>query len=543
MAASPANHNLNHSSASDTSNKADFILYGSQMRPNSNRSVARRGSSFVRMATEDQSHGMEDPNHHRAARLIRSDARRGSSFVKAMSEDVAAADDFNKYLMGKPFVRPDPRRGSSLLMVDDGSNEQDSTSRSSNDIRRGSSFIRTADDSLQGDQQQLFSKSPLNNKVDIRRGSSFIRTADDSLEEAPPARRLEMRRGSSFIRMMSEDINNDEMHSTGRLSGNKAAPAAPDSRRGSGVSKMLSEDSSEESYSRRSSKADMRRGSSLARMISEELNNDGEENQSKELPEKIRKALENNAHRQRHSLESISEYKAQTFSSASLYPSADYSTLSMESTSDFSSDYAMMRTHDDQNDDQTYVNSSSLSYLSWIESVTNETAVASVPAEVNTNTDNNDNRSGEWHNFWTNYNSSRNEYFSSPYLCPSNSGEDLSYESNGSTQRGFTDKSIPDHVVLTAEEVNEALNCTQRLMDILRGALKRSETEIILAKQDAEEQNVSITCAEIKSIIILHTHYHRFSIKTRQRKRNALNQKKNRHRKKNHLQNPQIVVV
>lgn len=496
------------------------------MRPNTNRNVARRGSSFVKMATtDDQSHAMEEPNQqHRTARLIRSDARRGSSFVKAMSEDVAGADDFSsKYLMGKPFARPDPRRGSSFLMVDDGgaASEQDMSSSSSRsvainkDIRRGSSFIRTADDSLQGDQQQLFSRSPLNNKVDVRRGSSFIRTADDSLEEVvpPPARpgasRLEMRRGSSFIRMMSEDINNDEMHSTGRLSsGNKAATTAPDSRRGSGISKMLSEDSSEESYSRRSSKADMRRGSSLARMISEELNNEGEENQSKELPEKIRKALENNAHRQRHSLESISEYKAQTFSSASLYPSADYSTLSMESASDFSSDYAMMRTAghaaaDDQNDDQTYVNSSSLSYLSWIESVTNEQASAAVLGAVNTSAadNNNDNRSGEWHNFWTNYNSSRNEYFSSPYLCPSNSGEDLSYESNGSTQRGFTDKSNPDHVVLTVDEVNEALNCTQRLMDILRGALKRSETEIIPAKQDAEAQNVSTTRAsQIKSI-------------------------------------------
>lgn len=477
--------NNNSDPTSSFSNKIDLSVYGSPVQIRQNRNVARRASSFVKMATEDHPTHLEEGNNHRPARLVRSDARRGSSFIKAMSEDIG--DDSNKYFGKSLSLNKDPnvRRGSSFLMVDD---HDDSSGRSigsslNKDVRRGSSFIRTQDDSLQHEDHLTIQQN--NSPKDIRRGSSFIRTADDSIEEVP---RLNLRRGSSFIRMISEDINTDEMHSSGRLS------TKPESRRGSGISKVLSEDSSDDNISRRSSRADIRRGSSFARMISEENEDDqppaGRTDRSaSDISEKVRKAIDNNTRNrsQRHSLESISEYKTQTFSSASLYPSVDYSSLSMESTSDFSTDFAMRTTNNENtelNDDRTYVNSS-LSYLSWIDSVNSGNAgTTRAPAE--------DNRSGEWNNFWTNYSSSRNDYFSSPYLCPSNSGEDLYSESNGSTQRGYTDLSLKENVILTVEEVTEALNCTQRLMEILKGAMKRTETEVILTKDDAEEQNVSM---------------------------------------------------
>lgn len=504
MSSSP-NNNVQPTANQFSVGKPELVLFGSPIQIRTNRAT-KRSSNFVKT-------NFDEPNqeeHQLSARMSRAEARRGSSFVRAMSEDVGG--ETTRLLVRSP--KPDYRRGSSFIRtVDDSIVEQLIAGRSAKvDIRRCSSFIKTTEDINEDSGESTktnirrcssFVKNPEDStedtlsigrstKPDIRRGSSFIRTSDDSNEDnlsSGRTPRTEIRRGSSFIRMISEEINNEEMHATGRLS------SKPDSRRGSGVSKMLSEDSNDDMQSRRSSRADMRRGSSLSKMISEEQDEEEENQYSEQISnrsensDKTRKAMDNT---NKQSLESISEYKTQTFSSASLYPSVEYSSVSVESPiSDLSQDIAIRSCNesnkDGSNNDGTYINSS-LSYISWIESVNSGYSANNATKQVADN----DNKSGEWSNFWSNYNSSRNEYFSSPYLCPSNSGEDMSFESNASTQRGSTDKIINDNVVLTMDEVNEALDCTQRLTDILRGAIKRSETEATISKHDSDAPNVSL---------------------------------------------------
>ncbi|KYB26005.1 hypothetical protein TcasGA2_TC034027 [Tribolium castaneum] len=185
------------------------------------------------------------------------------------------------------------------------------------------------------------------------------------------------------------------------------------------------------------------------------------------------------------SLESISEYKTKSsFSTSSLYPSRECS--SMESSSSDCTDYAVRSTTETNREEKTLMSPGS-SYLSWIESVNSEYfgSATTTTAEVSDV----DNKVGEWNNFWLNYNSARSRYLSSPYLSTSNedrTGDELSdAKSTCSTQREFTEKMSLEQVMLTVDEINEAIKCAQRITEILQNALKRSEHEFDDSKNDS----------------------------------------------------------
>nr|XP_015837970.1 PREDICTED: uncharacterized protein LOC103313901 [Tribolium castaneum] len=191
------------------------------------------------------------------------------------------------------------------------------------------------------------------------------------------------------------------------------------------------------------------------------------------------------ANGKRLSLESISEYKTKSsFSTSSLYPSRECS--SMESSSSDCTDYAVRSTTETNREEKTLMSPGS-SYLSWIESVNSEYfgSATTTTAEVSDV----DNKVGEWNNFWLNYNSARSRYLSSPYLSTSNedrTGDELSdAKSTCSTQREFTEKMSLEQVMLTVDEINEAIKCAQRITEILQNALKRSEHEFDDSKNDS----------------------------------------------------------
>ncbi|RZC40901.1 tramtrack, beta isoform-like [Asbolus verrucosus] len=234
----------------------------------------------------------------------------------------------------------------------------------------------------------------------------------------------------------------------------------------------------------------VRRASSVPKKDKEALNGDDLDSiphtksprSSPELhPDRYRKSLDSTY---RLSLESISEYKTKSsFSTASFYPSRECS--SMDSSSSDCTDYAVRSTTETNKDDKTLMSPGS-SYLSWIESVNSEyfgsaTTTADV-ADV-------DNKVGEWNNFWLNYNSARSRYLSSPYLSTSNedrTGDELSdAKSTCSTQREFTEKMASEQIVLSVDEINEAIKCSQRITEILQNALKRTEQEFDDSKNDS----------------------------------------------------------
>lgn len=175
----------------------------------------------------------------------------------------------------------------------------------------------------------------------------------------------------------------------------------------------------------------------------------------------------------RHSLESISEYKTKSsFSSSSLHHSRDYSS-SIESPSSEGNDYALITGTDTHKEADKTFSSASSNYLSWIESVNSEYF-----GNVTTNNTNDvvdiDTKVGEWNNFWLNYNSPQNRYVSSPYLCASNEErtvDDISdCKSTCSTQKISTEQ-----IMLSIDEIMEAIQCSQRITEILQKALKRSD--------------------------------------------------------------------
>lgn len=181
----------------------------------------------------------------------------------------------------------------------------------------------------------------------------------------------------------------------------------------------------------------------------------------------------------RRSLESITENRNKSsFSSISLFPSRDTS-RSIDSTSSDCTDYAIRScTETNFKDDKTTVNMSpGSSYLSWIESVNSEYFGSAVSSQ--TDIPDVDNKVGEWNNFWLNYNCARSKYLSSPYLNVSNdenkTGDELSdVKSTCSTHPELTtDRNSPEYVALTIDEVNEAVKCSQRIVEILQNALKR----------------------------------------------------------------------
>ncbi|KAH1011299.1 hypothetical protein HUJ04_000702 [Dendroctonus ponderosae] len=123
----------------------------------------------------------------------------------------------------------------------------------------------------------------------------------------------------------------------------------------------------------------------------------------------------------------------------------------------------------------------SSSYFSWIESVNSEYFGSAVS---NASTQDADSKVGEWNNFWLNYSSARLRHLSTDQTFSSDGGErtaddqsDQEHKSPGSTQRDVTDKNSVELVMLTVEEIQETLRCSQRITDILRSAMKRSEVD------------------------------------------------------------------
>lgn len=187
----------------------------------------------------------------------------------------------------------------------------------------------------------------------------------------------------------------------------------------------------------------------------------------------------------RRSLESISEYKTKSsFSSSSLhYNSRDFST-SIESPSSECNDYAIIGAGESQKETDKTFSSVSSNYLSWIESVNSEYG-GNVTTTDNTKNDvvDIDTKVGEWNNFWLNYNSPQNRYLSSPYLCVSNEErtvDDVSEcKSTCSTQKISTEQ-----IMLGIDEIMEAIQCSQRVTEILQKAIKRSD-EIDQSRNDS----------------------------------------------------------
>lgn len=200
------------------------------------------------------------------------------------------------------------------------------------------------------------------------------------------------------------------------------------------------------------------------------------------IPEtRYRKSLDSTY---RLSLESISEYKTKhSFSTTSLYPSRDCS--SMDSSSSDCTDYALRSTTETNQPEKTLISPGS-SYLSWIESVHSEyfssTSTTTEVPDV-------DGKVGEWNNFWLNYSSARSKYLSSPYLSTSNddkTGDELSdVKSTCSTQREFTEKNASDQILLSVDEVQEAIRCAQRVSEILQNALRRNDVDFEDSKNDS----------------------------------------------------------
>lgn len=276
--------------------------------------------------------------------------------------------------------------------------------------------------------------------------------------------KLRSRRSSSIVKTLSEEQE-------------EAEPTSRRSSRSGSIVKMTSEDNfADDELSRRSSRADcteyekrknVRRGSSIVRTMSEEQHDSDKSTRSdsserSENAEKYRKSIDNGY---KHSLESISEYKTNIFASNQFYPTLDSPTL--DCLSDFAQSIA-------DNLHAAGSSNSSCSYLNLLESSSNDFQL--------TPRYDSDNRSGEWNYFWSNYNNLMNPNFSSPFLCPSNSVEDLSMESNCTAQ---IDKGGMEKIFITLDELNEAIHCSQRVTDILKDVLKRSEQR--------DEQEVSIS--------------------------------------------------
>lgn len=203
-------------------------------------------------------------------------------------------------------------------------------------------------------------------------------------------------------------------------------------------------------------------------------------------PERYRRSLDSTY---RHSLESISEYKTKSsFSSSSLhYNSRDCST-SIDSPSSECNDYAIIGGESRKDTDKTFSSVSS-NYLSWIESVNSDYCGATENANDVVDIDT---KVGEWNNFWLNYNSPQNRYMSSPYLCVSNEERTVD-EVSECKSTCSTQKISTEQIMLGIDEIMEAIQCSQRVTEILQKALKRSD-EIDQSRNDSyySQRTVSI---------------------------------------------------
>lgn len=322
--------------------------------------------------------------------------------------------------------------------------------------RRGSSTVKMLSEDYNMQDTDLPSRrSSTPEKRTLRNSVIKLLEQQEFARRFSAPEKSRSRRSSSIVKTLSEEQELElEIEPT----------SSRRSSRSGSIVKMTSEDNfADDECSRRSSRADftdfekrksIRRGSSVVRMMSEEHQQDSDKStrsEPTERSESFRKSIDNGYKR---SLESISEYKTKSFTPNSFYPCLDSPTL------DCLSDFAQTIAESFKDTDRSGTSTSS-NYLSWLETVNNE--------YYGTPHTDSDSKSGEWNHFWSNYNSSTNQYFSSPYLCPSNSVEDLS---DSTTQM---DKGSLEKIAFTLDEVNEALHCAQRVTDILKDALKRAE--------------------------------------------------------------------
>lgn len=192
-------------------------------------------------------------------------------------------------------------------------------------------------------------------------------------------------------------------------------------------------------------------------------------------PEKWRRSLDST---HRHSLESISEYKAKhSFSNASFFQTRTYS--SIDSPYSDCTDYATKTCSAETKKPENNLVTPESSYLSWIDSVQKEYfGKGAKNAELSDA----ENKVGEWNNFWLNYQNSRSGYVSSliynsvsQYSRDDKVGDELSdARSSCSTQKDFTDKNFGDTVTLSVEDASEILKCSQRITEIMLGAIKKN---------------------------------------------------------------------
>lgn len=203
--------------------------------------------------------------------------------------------------------------------------------------------------------------------------------------------------------------------------------------------------------------------------------------ENKSNMEKEQRRLENMAYRR--SLESISEYKT----------SSSYSSLrqtrthhSADSSSPDYTDYLNRYIPStDVNTERIFTDSSS--YFSWIDSLNSEYLDATPNEQFI------DNKSGEWNNFWLNYNNARNKYMSSPVVTTQSANVSSPEEFSDARSSINTTKEQPEneieHFYLTKAEITESLECCQKLTELLQNALNRTENDSQNTSRFVSSQN------------------------------------------------------
>ncbi|CAH1106503.1 unnamed protein product [Psylliodes chrysocephalus] len=179
----------------------------------------------------------------------------------------------------------------------------------------------------------------------------------------------------------------------------------------------------------------------------------------------------------RRSLESISEHKTKR----SFSPNCTLSTASRCSSSleSFSSEPEnAIRIATNTKNDEGKVQSPASSYLSWIGSVSNE--FIATPAEIRQSVEINndiDSKVGEWNNFWLNYNSARSRYMSSAFLSADDrTAEEMSEaKSINSNIKETADRPSGEFILMTIDEIHEALKCSKKITEIFQSALTRND--------------------------------------------------------------------
>ncbi|CAG9767481.1 unnamed protein product [Ceutorhynchus assimilis] len=188
----------------------------------------------------------------------------------------------------------------------------------------------------------------------------------------------------------------------------------------------------------------------------------------------------------RHSLSAISERRSRR----NLLSNESGKNMHRHSTE---SPDCVRKTISDCKEEKFDHSSTSNSYLSWIESVNSDyfgSTISNVPAQDV------ESKVGEWNNFWLNYSNASLRRLSTELTFSSdgaNQSVDESEErkSPESTQKDGTDKNSTECVMLTMEELQETLRCSQRIVDIMQNAMKRSEIDEI-SNESYYSQQISL---------------------------------------------------